>query len=42
LHFDALRLIALREGDRIEETLATENESETENERKMLVRKNVL
>ena len=25
-HFDALRLIALREGDRIEETLATENE----------------
>ena len=28
LHFDALRLVALREGDRIEETLATENERE--------------
>ena len=26
LHFDALRLVALREGGRIEETLATENE----------------
>ena len=26
LHFDALRLVALREGDRTEETLATENE----------------
>jgi hypothetical protein len=26
LHFDALRLAALREGDRIEEALATENE----------------
>jgi len=26
LHFDALRLVALREGDMIEETLATENE----------------
>ena len=26
LHFDALRLVALREGDRNEETLATENE----------------
>ena len=31
LHFDALRPVALREGDRIEETLA-------ENEREMLVR----
>ena len=28
LHFDALRLVALREGDRTEETLATENERE--------------
>ena len=28
LHFDALRLVALREGDRIEETLATENKRE--------------
>ena len=28
LHFDALRLVALREGDRIEEILATENERE--------------
>ena len=28
LHFDALRLVALREGGRIEETLATENERE--------------
>ena len=27
-HFDALRLVALRERDRIEETLATENERE--------------
>ena len=26
LHFDALRLVALREGGRIEGTLATENE----------------
>ena len=26
LHFDALRLVALHEGDRIEEALATENE----------------
>ena len=26
LHFDAMRLVALREGGRIEETLATENE----------------
>ena len=26
LYFDALRLVALRDGDRIEETLATENE----------------
>ena len=26
LHFDALRLVALREGDMIEKTLATENE----------------
>ena len=26
LHFDALRLVALREGDRTEETFATENE----------------
>ena len=26
LHFDALRLVALREGGRIEKTLATENE----------------
>ena len=26
LHFDALRLVALREGGRIEETLATDNE----------------
>ena len=26
LHFDALRLVALRERDRIEKTLATENE----------------
>jgi hypothetical protein len=25
-HFDALRLVALREGDRTEETLAKENE----------------
>ena len=28
LHFDALNLVALREGDRIEEALATENERE--------------
>ena len=28
LHFNALRLVALREGDRTEETLATENERE--------------
>ena len=28
LHFDALRLVALREGDRTEKTLATENEGE--------------
>ena len=28
LHFDALRLFALREGGRIEEILATENEGE--------------
>ena len=28
LHFDALRLVALREGGRIEETVATENERE--------------
>ena len=28
MHFDALRLVALREGGRIEETLATENERE--------------
>ena len=28
LHFDALRLVALREGDKIEETLARENERE--------------
>ena len=28
LHFDALRPVALREGDRIEETFATENERE--------------
>ena len=27
LHFDALRLVVLREGDRTEETLATEIES---------------
>ena len=27
-HFDALRFVALREGDRTEETLATENENE--------------
>ena len=27
-HFDALRLVALREGGRTEETLATENERE--------------
>ena len=26
LHFDALRLVALREGDGVEEALATENE----------------
>ena len=26
LHFDALRLVALREGDRIEEALTIENE----------------
>ena len=26
LHFDALRLVALHEGDRTQETLATENE----------------
>ena len=26
LHFDALQLVVLREGGRIEETLATENE----------------
>ena len=26
MHFDALRLVALREGERIEEALATENE----------------
>ena len=32
LHFDALRLVALREGDKIEETLGIENE------RKMLIR----
>ena len=32
LHFDALRLVAVREGGRFEETLATENE------RKMLIR----
>ena len=28
LHFDALRLVALREGGRIEETLSTGNERE--------------
>ena len=28
LHYDALRLVTLREGDRIEETLDTENERE--------------
>jgi hypothetical protein len=28
LHFDALLLVALREGDRIERTLSTENERE--------------
>ena len=28
LHFDALRFVALREGGRTEETLATENERE--------------
>ena len=28
LHFNALRLVALREGDRNEENLATENEKE--------------
>jgi hypothetical protein len=28
LHFDALRIVALRGGDRTEETLATENERE--------------
>ena len=27
-HFDALRLVALREGGRTEETIATENEGE--------------
>ena len=32
LYFDALRLVALREGERTDETLATENE------RKMLIR----
>ena len=31
LHFDTLRLVALREGDGIEETLGTDNE------RKMMV-----
>ena len=31
MHFDALRLVALREGGRIDDTLATENE-------KMLIR----